>query len=441
MSKEKPTGFFSSVFASNYGLLSGLSSKIEAALSLESDGSDTDSLPQSSETSCTGSPALSVDNHDVGATARQFTQETKKYSKKVRAIGRKDRSVYGQPICHLPLSPQLPKTHSICSRDPSNESLDTIDSGHGNGQSSPSGSNEQPRKFDPFYVFRHSNSAGIGSESDTFGNSPCTSVDSSDTESIPEGRSLGIGISGSDGSLHSWTSSISCDSRADDINNEAMKFMKSYVQNIFFSSSSITFEEKAKFGELCQYEAGRLWFARCVNGQRVHNKRVTESTFYSLVQHFAIVLFECGESDDFSPAKSLMNMCLTFFHEVSQGNSPPTKEYLYKYLKEQPIWHSLHFWNAAFFDAVQKERSLRPMPTRKEMNHLSLEDIRDETSFQENITFGQLGTFTHNMHAFGLSKALCLEFLRKQSTIANLPSEQVQLLQENIERIYQDRGR
>ena len=30
-------------------------------------------------------------------------------------------------------------------------------------------------------------------------------------------------------------------------------------------------------------------------------------------------------------------------------------------------------------------------------------------------------TFTHNMHEFGLSKQLCLDFLRKQSTIANLP--------------------
>jgi hypothetical protein len=58
-----------------------------------------------------------------------------------------------------------------------------------------------------------------------------------------------------------------------------------------------------------------LWFARFVNAQRVHNKKVDESTFYSLVQYFAIVLFECADADDFSPAKSLMNMCFTFYHE------------------------------------------------------------------------------------------------------------------------------
>lgn len=64
-----------------------------------------------------------------------------------------------------------------------------------------------------------------------------------------------------------------------------------------------------------QTEAGRLWFSRFVNAQRVHHLRVSESTFYSLVQHFAIVLFECADADDFGPSKSLMNMCFTFYHE------------------------------------------------------------------------------------------------------------------------------
>ena len=40
------------------------------------------------------------------------------------------------------------------------------------------------------------------------------------------------------------------------------------------------------------------------------------------------------------------------------------KSFLYMFLREQPIWQSLRFWNAAFFDAVQCERSRRPMPTK-----------------------------------------------------------------------------
>lgn len=64
-----------------------------------------------------------------------------------------------------------------------------------------------------------------------------------------------------------------------------------------------------------QTETGRLWFSRLVNAQRAKSKRVDESTFYSLIQNFAIVLFECAESEDFSPAKTLMNMCFTFYHD------------------------------------------------------------------------------------------------------------------------------
>ena len=49
--------------------------------------------------------------------------------------------------------------------------------------------------------------------------------------------------------------------------------------------------------------------------QRVHNKKVDEQIFYRLVQFFAVALFECNETEDYTPAKNLMNMCFTFFYE------------------------------------------------------------------------------------------------------------------------------
>lgn len=63
-----------------------------------------------------------------------------------------------------------------------------------------------------------------------------------------------------------------------------------------------------------QTEQGRLWFARCINAKRCC-KCVTEASFFSLIQHFSVMLFECNEAEDFSPAKSLMNMCFTYYHE------------------------------------------------------------------------------------------------------------------------------
>ncbi|EHB09416.1 hypothetical protein GW7_12645 [Heterocephalus glaber] len=121
------------------------------------------------------------------------------------------------------------------------------------------------------------------------------------------------------------------------------------------------------------------------------------------------------------------------------------KIYLYTHLKQQPIWHTLRFWNAAFFDAVHCERRKRSPTTRGDAGeqedkrekwcHMTQEERDDSVRFNENITFGQLGTFTHNMLAFGLSKKLCGDFLKKQAVIGNLDQEQYKLLSDHIEQM------
>ncbi|KAG8012846.1 hypothetical protein GBF38_020769 [Nibea albiflora] len=230
---------------------------------------------------------------------------------------------------------------------------------------------------------------------------------------------------------------------------ERRQFMKAYVEKVFHGREDFDQEEKARFGELCSGEngKGREWFAKYVSAQRCHSKCVSEATFYRLVQSFAVVLFECYQMDDYSPAKNLMTMCFTYYYT---GKSPPSpselldrsgpppgldsylnkanswltgkkdaaerllkntsktdvkgffgglesklrssmtlktedgespgetkpispdapeekkteKVYLYTHLKQQPIWHTLRFWNAAFFDAVHCERKKRSPTTR-----------------------------------------------------------------------------
>ncbi|PNI45805.1 KIAA0513 isoform 6, partial [Pan troglodytes] len=85
------------------------------------------------------------------------------------------------------------------------------------------------------------------------------------------------------------------------------------------------------------------------------------------------------------------------------------KIYLYTHLKQQPIWEK---WC-----------------------HMTQEERDDSLRFNENITFGQLGTFTHNMLAFGLNKKLCNDFLKKQAVIGNLDEEQYKLLSDHIEQM------
>lgn len=177
----------------------------------------------------------------------------------------------------------------------------------------------------------------------------------------------------------SFASSISLDTSQSD--EAVLEFMRRFVMILFTDCSSITLELKSEFGQYSRMEAGRMWFARLVNAQRAKTKRVDETTFYALIQHFAIVLFECTDSEDFSPAKSLMNMCFTFFHEVEVPGCEPYREYLYTYLREQPIWHSLRFWNAAFFDALQLERCNKPVPpTHSRPASRNIFDLDEETN-------------------------------------------------------------
>ncbi|XP_052008133.1 uncharacterized protein KIAA0513-like isoform X3 [Xyrauchen texanus] len=286
------------------------------------------------------------------------------------------------------------------------------------------------------------------------------------------------------------SSSCSNHSAEDAEETEIRAFMKTYVQKLFHEREDFDHEEKARFGELCTGEnvKGREWFAKYVSAERCHSKCVCEQTFYRLVQSFAVVLFECYQNDDYSPAKHLMTMCFTYYYmgksqlsptellerpsggidsylhsgkvwlsgkkdiaerllkntsaktdvkgffgglesklrgplgqknedtdraaeqktktPVSPTLSPERKEeekiYLYTHLKQQPIWHTLRFWNAAFFDAVHCERNKRSPTTRRTAEeekderekwcHMTQEEKDDSSRFDENITFGQLGT-------------------------------------------------
>lgn len=266
-------------------------------------------------------------------------------------------------------------------------------------------------------------------------------------------------------------------------------------------------------------------------------KCVNESTFYKLLHSFALVLFECGEADDYMPGKSLMNMAFTYyyipdqrqvstdalssqesvssasttssgdsrfekrsksdsdgvqgtkkktlmqrirkeveackqvfqdtpsFQELKQGfwrrpkhegenndepkfsrsvscgsatshpdmYSPAVKNFLYEHLKNQVIWKSLRFWNAAFFSAVHAERKRRCI--QKEWTALSADEQDSTNESVVNITFGQLGTFINNMKCLGLDNKTCFEFLRKQSVIGGIEEggQYYEMLVEQIE--------
>lgn len=395
-------GLFRSMLGSSSGILTGLSNKLGAALNLQSDESENEDEAHKV-----------VVGHD-GQHPKRHPASTNRRSETILSSESDEMS--------LGSCSRRPRPKSRCHhrhRQPHK----AVTTGERRRSSGPR------RSVDVA-------SSESASEVDFAGE-----VDSSSDGDILSVTGTGTDVDGStsESSIRSWASSLSNDSQSDEINVEAMRFMKKFVNGLFAGSTSVVSpEDKAKFGELCQHEVGRLWFIRYVNTQRVNHQRVTEWTFYRLVQHFAIALFECANADDYATAKSLMNMCFTFYQEIPGLGGESRKEFLYVHLREQPLWQSIRFWNAAFFEAVQTERAQRPIATRKDLERYSPEEMSDENSFQENITFGQLGTFACSMHAFGLSREMCYEFLRKQSTIANLRREQVALLRETVDSMYRD---
>lgn len=62
----------------------------------------------------------------------------------------------------------------------------------------------------------------------------------------------------------------------------------------------------------------------------------------------------------------------------------------------------------------------------------------DENKIQQNYSFSQLGSLTSSLHAFGVSKDLCCEFLKKQCQVVHLTKEQEKMLYENMYRLYRE---
>ncbi|XP_073822761.1 uncharacterized protein [Musca autumnalis] len=293
----------------------------------------------------------------------------------------------------------------------------------------------------------------------------------------------------SQNSVPSWASSISLDCRTGE--EPIKEFMKRFTDTLFTNANAIDLELKSEFGAMARLEIGRQWFVRFLLQQKNKRKLVEEATFHSLIQHFAIVLFECGECSDFGPAMIIMNLSFQFYREIEVPGCDPYREYLCTFIREQPIWMNLKFWNAAFVECMETERNNRLKSRQKKQERRKAkekakeefgklkshnsetkdneehplarqQDVSDSSSSHgkdnrkkkekstkvpndpavdfekemENIAFRQLATFTSNIHALGAPQDLCLEFFKKHQNTMGLNKEKSKLIRDNVHRIY-----
>ncbi|KAL7058421.1 hypothetical protein AAHC03_017245 [Spirometra sp. Aus1] len=122
-----------------------------------------------------------------------------------------------------------------------------------------------------------------------------------------------------------------------------------------FSEAALESKNEA-FKEHMFTPTGREAFAKAMEVQGTKTGGLLqENGLRMLLSRVVFVLNECQKAEDFVPAKRILTTSLVFCIEdpIRTGE----RVFLFSYIKNQPIWHSLRFWNACFFQSVQESRA------------------------------------------------------------------------------------
>lgn len=167
--------------------------------------------------------------------------------------------------------------------------------------------------------------------------------------------------------------------------------------------------------EMLGISQGRSEFVNCMEKEARSSDNVLELRHLPLLlDKIAYLLSECQDSEDFGPAKKLLTTSLLFYVQDSSVGSD--RAFLFVHIKAQPIWQSLRFWNACFFQSVQEARA-------------KLTEQNQPEKRLEEIVFEQLKSYLNTMNVFDLHTTVKQEFLRKHSSLFNLPDDEVGKLQ------------
>lgn len=187
------------------------------------------------------------------------------------------------------------------------------------------------------------------------------------------------------------------------------------------------------FRDFIVRHSGRSRFAKELKSQAKGMKCISNQLLEQLALFIGPLLNQCNENEDYAPAYIIMHLSFSLYHETVSSNGTAEQKYLYVLLKDQVIWQSMRFWNAAFFIALQRERAERQRYPVTEGD----DPIQAETDFQNDIVYSQLSKFLWRMYTLGMGQELCLDFLRKQASATNLPNDLVKIIQKNSQHFFE----
>ncbi|CAH8624082.1 unnamed protein product [Schistosoma rodhaini] len=224
----------------------------------------------------------------------------------------------------------------------------------------------------------------------------------------------------------------SIDSLPDEDAERRKSEIRALVSNLL--QQSLIEEKMVKnFRDFIVRHSGRSRFAKELKLQTKGMKCISNQLLEQLALFIGPLLNQCNENEDYAPGYIIMHLSFSLYHETVSSNGTAEQIYLYVLLKDQVIWQSMRFWNAAFFIALQRERAERQRYPVIEGD----DPIQAETDFQNDIVYSQLSKFLWRMYTLGMSHELCMDFIRKQANATNLPNDLVKIIQKNCQHFFE----
>ncbi|CAH8534651.1 unnamed protein product [Schistosoma turkestanicum] len=208
--------------------------------------------------------------------------------------------------------------------------------------------------------------------------------------------------------------------------------IRALVSNLI-QQSPINEKMVKNFKDFIMRHSGRSRYAKELRSQTKGMKCISNQLLEQLALFVGPLLNQCNENEDYTPAYIIMQLSFSLYHETVSPNGTAEQKYLYVLLKDQVIWQSMRFWNAAFFIALQRERAERQRYPIAEGD----DPIQAETDFQNDIAYSQLSKFLWRMYALGMGHELCVDFLRKQASATNLPNDLIRTIQKNLQHFFE----
>ncbi|KAM3177877.1 hypothetical protein ACTXT7_003661 [Hymenolepis weldensis] len=133
-------------------------------------------------------------------------------------------------------------------------------------------------------------------------------------------------------------------------------FMMEYVKILVTGDEGQLDTVNEAFKEHVMTPKGRELFSKAIELEGAcSGGLLDERGLRAVLSRVVFVLTECQKTEDFVPAKRLLTTSLVY--HITDPLKAGEKVFLFSYIKSQPIWHSLRFWNACFFQSVQETRA------------------------------------------------------------------------------------